>query len=116
MAFGLKETLIAIPVMMGLVSPTMAEDFVLRFGPNTVRIGPNGISVQAPQWALQFRRSQGQDYPVYQARSLATHRHLLLLRRLNQTHSGRHHLWLACRRRTAEITTTCGCCTAASST
>jgi hypothetical protein len=34
MAFGLKETLIAIPVMMGLVSPTMAEDFVLRFGRN----------------------------------------------------------------------------------
>jgi hypothetical protein len=56
--------------MMGLVSPTMAEDFVLRFGPNTVRIGPDGISVQAPQWALQVRRSQGQDYPVYQARSL----------------------------------------------
>ena len=71
MAFGLKETLIAIPVMMGLASPSMGEDFVVNFGPNTFRIGPNGISVQAPQWALQFRRSQGQDYPVHGARSLA---------------------------------------------
>jgi hypothetical protein len=73
MAFGLKETLIAIPVMMGLASPTMAEDFVLRFGPNTLRIGPNGISVQVPQGSLQYRResqSQGQDYPAYRARPL----------------------------------------------
>ena len=64
MAFGLKETLIAIPIMIGLASPSMGEDFVVNLGPNTVRIGPNGISVQAPQWTLQFRRSQGQDYPV----------------------------------------------------
>ena len=71
MAFGVKETVIAIPVMMGLASPCMGEDFVVNFGPNTVRIGPNGISVQAPQWALQFRRSQGQDDAVHRARSLA---------------------------------------------
>jgi hypothetical protein len=71
MDFRLKETLIAITLMMGLGSPTMAEDFVLRFGPNTLRIGRNGIDIQVPQGSLQYRResrSQGQEYPVYRPR------------------------------------------------